>query len=81
MTEYSWQELINNFGTDEDTFEFSEESLKAYIDYCIEDWRESDYEHAEGCVHALQSVRSSFFAEMYPCEECGKTEPHGHEVE
>ena len=76
-----WDELIDEYGTDEDTFVISEAALKAYIDYCIEDWRDSDYEHAEGCIHALQSLRTSFVGEMYPCEVCGKTEPHYHRTD
>lgn len=76
-----WQRLIEEFGTDGDVFKFTREAVKAYIDFEIEGWRRSDYEHSEGCVHALQNIRSSFFDEMYPCEVCGKTEPHYHEVD
>jgi len=74
-----WGELIERYGTDDDTFELTEDALTAYIDHTIEHWRGDDYEHSEGAIHALQSLRSSFVGEMYPCEICGETNPHYHD--
>lgn len=68
------------FKENSEVISLDENNVKAYLDKCIEHWRNSDLKEKACYIDAFQSVRMSLFGKLLPLKEATAQEDYEDEL-